>query len=330
MQFDRRDDLLSSYLVTGGAGFVGSNIVGELLERGERTRVVDNLSTGRRENIAGFLQDIEFIEGDIRDLETVRKVMKGVDYVLHQAALPSVPRSVKDPIATTESNINGTLNILIAARDAGVRKVVYASSSSVYGDTPILPKREDMKPNPLSPYAASKLTGEYYCKIFHQLFGLETVCLRYFNVFGPRQDPTSQYAAVIPRFMTAMQKGKPPVIYGDGEQTRDFTFVQNVVDANILACFSSKALGEIINIACGQQISLNRLIQIMNQILNTTLVPICLAPRPGDVRHSFADIGKAERVLKYRPIVPVDQGLEKLVQWVEINGESFREQTRYA
>lgn len=252
--------MLAKYLVTGGAGFIGSNIVEELVDRNESVRVLDNLSTGRRENIEPFMDKIEFIEGDLRDLDAVRKAVEGVDYVLHQGALPSVPRSIDEPLTTNEVNVNGTLKVLIAARDAGVKRVVYASSSSIYGNSEVLPKREDMPPNPLSPYAISKLAGENYCRIFYQIYGLETVCLRYFNVFGPRQDPTSQYSAVIPKFINAMLNGERPIIYGDGKQSRDFTFVANVVQANLLACEANGVAGELFNVACGERYTLLDLI----------------------------------------------------------------------
>ena len=241
------------YLVTGGAGFIGSHIVEELVKRGERVRVVDNLSTGKRENLQHLMDEIEFVEGDLRDLNAATRVMEGVHVVLHQAAIPSVPRSIKDPKGCTENNLNGTLHLLMAARDAGVKRVVFASSSSVYGDSPSLPKVEDFLPAPLSPYAASKLAGEYYCRVFHQVYGLETVCLRYFNVFGPRQDPLSLYAAVIPTFITLALAKKPLVVYGDGEQSRDFSFVANVVQANLLACEATGVAGEQINVGRGKQ-----------------------------------------------------------------------------
>jgi len=245
------------YLVTGGAGFIGSHLVEELVKQGQRVRVIDNLSTGKKENIKPFLGEIEFVEGDIRDLELVRAAMDGVEYVLHQAAVPSVPRSVKDPLTSNSVNVEGTLNILVAARDADVKRVVYASSSSVYGDTPVLPKHEDMKQEPRSPYAVSKLTGELYCQVFYYVYGLETVVLRYFNVFGPQQDPKSQYAAVVPKFITALLHGESPTIFGDGEQSRDFTYIENVVAANLLATKAPDVAGEVFNIAYGERITVN-------------------------------------------------------------------------
>ena len=311
---------MATYLITGGAEFIGSNIVGELVRRGEQVRILDNLSTGKRENIAPLLSPganpgVEFIEGDLRDLETVRRAVEGVDYVLHQAALPSVQRSIEDPLTTSEVNARGTLNLLIAARDAGVKRVVYASSSSIYGDSPTLPKTEEMRPAPKSPYAASKLAGEHYCQAFHQVYGLETVILRYFNVFGPNQDPTSQYAAVIPKFVTAMLRGERPVIYGDGLQSRDFTYVTNVVRANLLAAEAEGVAGEVFNIACGKRYNLLELVAVINRILGTNLTPIHTAPRPGDVRHSQADISKAERMLGYRVEVEFEEGLKRIVKW---------------
>ncbi|HIE53210.1 MAG TPA: SDR family oxidoreductase, partial [Armatimonadetes bacterium] len=303
------------YLVTGGAGFIGSHLVEELVRRGEQVRVVDNLSTGRAENLAPWREDIEFLEGDLSDPAVAQRAVEGVDYVLHQAALPSVPRSVEDPRASHEANVTGTLNLLLAARDAGVKRVVYAGSSSAYGDTPTLPKHEAMPPAPLSPYAASKLAGEYYCRVFHKVYGLETVVLRYFNIFGPRQDPTSQYAAVIPKFITALLRGDLPTIYGDGEQSRDFTYVRNVVEANLLACTAPAAVGEVINVATGTRFTINELFARLRELCGCEVEPLYAPPRPGDVRHSQADIGKAERLLGYRPVVSFREGLKLTVDW---------------
>jgi len=304
-----------TFLVTGGAGFIGSNIVEELVRRGERVRILDNFSTGKRENITPFLEDVELIEGDLCHLDTVRQATEGADYILHQGALPSVQRSVENPLDTDESNVRGTLNLLVAARDAGVRRVVYASSSAAYGDTPILPKTEEMKPAPLSPYAVSKLAGEHYCQVFYQVYGLETVALRYFNVFGPRQDPTSQYAAVIPKFVTAMLRGEQPVIYGDGEQSRDFSYVTNVVQANLLASTASGVGGQIFNIACSQRYNLLELVATINRILGTDITPVHTAPRVGDVRHSLADIARAREMLGYQVEVEFEEGLCRLIAW---------------
>jgi len=302
------------YLVTGGAGFIGSHLVERLVKEGERVRVFDNLSTGRSENIEPFLSEIEFIDGDIRDSGLVREAMGGVDYVLHQAAVPSVPRSVKDPLTTNSVNVGGTLNVLIAARDAAVKRVVYASSSSVCGDTPVLPKHEEMKPAPRSPYAVSKLGGELYCQAFYHVYGLETVALRYFNVFGPRQDPKSQYAAVIPKFITALLHGEPPTIFGDGEQSRDFTYIENVVEANLLAAKAPGVAGEVFNIACGDRITVNELARLLAEIIGVNIEPEHASPRLGDVRHSLADISKAKRLLGYESKVDVHAGLKQTVE----------------
>ncbi|MDH7516257.1 MAG: SDR family oxidoreductase [Bacteroidota bacterium] len=302
------------YLVTGGAGFIGSNIVEELLKRGERVRVLDNFSTGKRSNLLPFLGDIELVEGDIRSYHIVHEAVRGAEVVLHQAALPSVPRSIADPITTHEVNTNGTLNVLAAAREHAVRRVVFASSSSIYGDSAELPKHEGMIPNPLSPYAVSKLAGEKYMQVYYRLYGLETVSLRYFNVFGPRQNPDSQYSAVIPRFIAAVLAGRSPVVYGDGEQTRDFTYVANVVAANISAAEAPAAAGEVMNIACRERVSINRLIDDLRRLTGREVQPVYEAPRLGDVRHSFADISKAEALLGYRNIVRWETGLRMTVE----------------
>lgn len=306
---------MAHYLVTGGAGFIGSNIVEALLEKGEKVRVVDNLSTGKEENIAPFRDRIEFLEADILDIDIMKDACKGIDYVLHQAALPSVPRSVADPISSNRANVDGTVNILWAAKEAGVKRVVYASSSSAYGNQPALPKKEDMPADPLSPYAISKYAGELYTRIFHQIYGLSTVSMRYFNVFGPRQDPNSQYAAVIPNFINALINGESPVIFGDGEQSRDFTFVKNVVQANLLAAKAEKASGQMLNIACGQRITLNQLVNKLKGILDSPLDPLYTDPRPGDVKHSLADISRAERLLDYKPTYSMEEGLKETVKW---------------
>jgi len=308
---------LALYLVTGGAGFIGSNISEELVKKGEKVRILDNFSTGKRENIAGFENGIELIEGDLRDLEIVERAMVGADFVLHQGALPSVERSIKDPLTTNRVNIEGTLNVLRAALRLGVKRVVYASSSSVYGDTPTLPKSEGMKLCPQSPYAVTKLIGEEYCRVYYSVYKLETVCLRYFNVFGPRQDPGSQYAAVIPKFITLMLRGKSPPIYGDGEQSRDFTFIDNVVQANIEACKAKGAEGKVFNIACGKTVSINELVHTLNGIFQARIQPTYKSPRKGDVKHSLADISQARKVLRYSPDIRFDLGLKKTVQWFE-------------
>ncbi|MBN2246804.1 MAG: SDR family oxidoreductase [Candidatus Aminicenantes bacterium] len=308
---------MSLYLVTGGAGFIGSNIVEELLKRKNSVRVLDNFLTGKKENLTLFLDKIDLIEGDIRDIKTCHDAVRGVDYVLHQAALPSVPLSLQDPISTTDININGTLNILIASRDAQVKKLVFASSSSVYGDEPSLPKKEGKEGKPLSPYAASKLSCEKYCQVFSSAFGLPIIILRYFNVFGPRQDPRSQYAAVIPQFISSMLKGQQPVIYGDGEQTRDFSYVSNIVAANILAANIEGLAGEVFNLACGEKTSVNDLVKEINSILRTEIKPIYAPPRPGDIRHSYADISRAVHSLDYHPLVNFERGIIDTIKWYE-------------
>jgi UDP-glucose 4-epimerase len=301
-----------SVVITGGAGFIGSNLAEELATS-NRVIIIDDLSTGRKENIDHLLQkdNVKFIQGSISDLKLLQNSFRGIDFVFHQAALPSVPRSVKDPKASNEVNITGTLNVLLAARDNKVRKVVYASSSSVYGDTPALPKSEDMPPNPQSPYALTKLVGEYYCRIFHQLYNLPAVCLRYFNVYGPRQDPNSQYAAVIPRFIARLARGKPPVIYGDGEQTRDFTYIKDVVQANLVAAVGD-ATG-ILNIGRGERNSIKRLAQIIINIMGKDLQPVYEPPLPGDVRHSLADVSRA-REIGYSPEYDLETGLKQTIE----------------
>lgn len=313
---------MSKYLVTGGAGFIGSNIVEELAAMGEEVVVLDNLSTGYRDNIEEFIGDIDLIEGDIRDPEAVNKGMSGVDYVLHQAALASVPRSIDDPVLVNDVNVNGTINVLEQARKAGVRSLVYAASSSAYGDSEISPKHEELRPGPLSPYAVSKLVGEHYCSVYSNVYGLPTVSLRYFNVFGPRQDPGSQYAAVVPIFISSLLEGKTPVIYGDGEQSRDFTYVSNVVKANILAAKSEGAEGEMMNVACGDQYTVNRLLDIIKENLESDTEPKFADPRPGDVKHSLADISKAEQMIGYSVDVTFEQGLKKTIDWYRHNYKS--------
>ncbi len=308
---------MAKYLVTGGAGFIGSHISEELVKRDHEVRILDNFLTGKKENIVSLLDKIEFIEGDIKDFETCQHALEGVDFVLHQAALPSVPRSIKDPLTTNENNIRGTLNVLLASREAKVKKVVIASSSSVYGDDTHLPKIESRQGNPLSPYALSKLVGEHYCRIFSQIYGLPTVFLRYFNIFGPRQDPFSQYAAVIPNFITKMLKGEKPIIFGDGEQSRDFTFVSNVVEANILASKAQDVSGEAFNIACGERTTVNSLVNTINEVLNKNIDPVHDEPRPGDVKNSYAEISKARKMLKYEPLVPFNEGLKKTINWYQ-------------
>ena len=303
------------YLVTGAAGFIGSHIVEELVRRGDYVRTIDNYLTGKRENLEEFKDDIDILEGDIRDEEFCRYAVKGVDYVLHQAALPSVPRSVEDPIFTNQINVLGTLNMLVVSRDAGVQRFVFASSSSVYGDDPRLPKTEEMGGIPLSPYAISKQAGEKYCQVFAKLYGFYTVSLRYFNVFGPRQDPTSLYAAAVPIFITHALKGEQPIVFGDGEQSRDFTYVRNVVDANLLALQSEGIPGEVLNIACGDRITVNTLIDNIGHKLGVEINPQFDPPRPGDIEHSFADITKAENTLNFKPRFSFEDGLDKTINW---------------
>ncbi len=303
------------FVVTGGGGFIGSHIVRTLLDRGDSVRVVDDFSTGKRENLAEVEADIDLHVADIRNLEALRPVFEGADYVLHQGAIPSVPRSVQDPISSHEANCTGTLNVLIAARDAGVKRVVQASSSSVYGSNPALPKVETMRPMPVSPYAATKLTQEAYASAFYGSFGLETVSLRYFNVFGPRQDPKSQYAAVIPIFCTKLLANQSPTIYGDGEQTRDFTYVANVVQANIKAAEATEGAGGAFNIACGQRLSLNDLLARLCAIMGADIEAIYEPERVGDVKHSLADISAAQAAFGYEPSVDFDEGLRRTAEF---------------
>jgi len=302
------------YLVTGGAGFIGSHIVRRLVEESEFVRVVDNLSTGQLVRLDDVRDSIEFVDGDLADERVSDEVVRGVDFVLHQAAVPSVQRSVCDPTGTNRSNVTATLNLLESCRKAGVRRFVYAASSSVYGDTEVLPKTEEMPPNPLSPYALQKFVGERYCKLYYDLYGLETVSLRYFNVFGPDQDPHSEYSAVIPKFVTKLLANEPITVYGDGEQSRDFTYVGNVVEANLLALRAFEVSGNVCNIGCGEHITLNKLIRLLEEILGVKSNVNYAAPKPGDVRHSLADITRARRLLGYEPKVMVKEGLSRTVQ----------------
>jgi UDP-glucose 4-epimerase len=305
------------YLVTGGAGFIGSNIVKKILNNGDFVRVVDDFSTGHKENIEEFLENknFELIEGDLLDARIAEKSVKDIDFVLHEAALASVPRSIKDPVKSNNVNIVGTLNLLIAARDEKIKKFVYASSSSIYGNNPELPKKEDFPVMPISPYALQKYAGERYCQIFWSVYGLPTVCLRYFNVFGPKQDPNSQYAAVIPKFISSFLKNERPIIFGTGEQSRDFTFVDNVVEGNLLAAGAKGGNGEVLNLACGDQISLNQLIKFLGDISGKNLQPEHQPKREGDVMHSKADISKIKKVLRYSPLVTLRDGLVKTFEW---------------
>src|SRR4051812_28343599 len=303
---------MAHYLVTGGAGFIGSHLAEELVRRGERVRIVDSLITGKKQNIA-HLSGVEFIHGDLAELDVARNAVAGIDFVLHQAAIPSVPRSVQDPITTNRANIDASLNVLVAARDAGVRRLVYAGSSSAYGNTPTLPKVETMPTAPLSPYALQKLVAEQYCQMFTRLYGLETVTIRYFNVFGPRQDPSSPYSGVISLFISALCEGRQPTIYGDGEHTRDFTYVANVVDGVLRAATAEGASGEVINVAVGGRISLNHLFETVRDLVGAKVQPIYAAPRAGDVKDSQADISKARRILGYEPSISFEQGLDDTV-----------------
>lgn len=305
--------------MTGGAGFIGSNICRKLISQGCFVRVIDNLLTGKKSNLTGIIDSIEFIEADMGDERIARTAMKDVDVVLHQGALPSVPRSVDNPAATHKHCVDATFTLLLAARDAGIKRFVYASSSSAYGDTPTLPKVETINPEPLSPYAAAKLTGEYYCSVFYKVFGLETVSLRYFNVFGPYQDPTSQYAAAIPAFVTAILKQQPPTVFGDGEQSRDFTYVDNVVEANLLAARVEHTAGQVLNIACGQAVTVNEIIDMINDLTGNNIKPIYTDPRPGDVKHSLADITLAKKLIGFEPTVPFRQGLQLAIDWYRDN-----------
>jgi UDP-glucose 4-epimerase len=310
---------MSNVLVTGGAGFIGSNLTEALLQRGHFVRVLDDFSTGKKENLifGRKYTSPEIIEGDIRDFRTCQKAVKGIEYVFHQAALPSVQRSIEDPETSNAVNVGGTLNILLAAKETGVKRVIYASSSSVYGDTPTLPKHEEMPSNPLSPYALQKYIGEQYCRLFYQLYGLDTISLRYFNIFGPKQDPNSVYSAVIPKFIDALLHGRSPIIFGDGEQSRDFTYIENVVQANLLALSAEHLQGEAMNIACGKRISLNQLLNVLKEILGSKLSPIYEEPRKGDVKHSLADIRKGKEIINYEPIVGIEIGLKKTVEFFQ-------------
>ncbi|MFH2048226.1 MAG: SDR family oxidoreductase [bacterium] len=302
------------FLITGGAGFIGSNLTEALVANGDKVRIIDNFSSGKRENIAHLEDKIEVIDGDIRDYWTVIQAVEGIDYVLHQAALPSVPRSVKNPLTSNEVNINGTLNMLEASKNAGVKKFVMASSSSVYGESVELPKHEGLRPDPLSPYAVTKLTAEYYLKVYWQLYNFPTVALRYFNIFGPKQDPASQYAAVVPKFITSLLVNKPPTVFGDGEQSRDFTYIDNCVNANIVAATNNKVCGDYFNVACGGQFTLNDLLDELRNIIGTDTQAKYVDPRPGDIMHSFASVEKL-KAFGYNPTVSFKEGLKKTVNF---------------
>jgi UDP-glucose 4-epimerase len=310
---------MAVYVVTGGGGFIGSHIVEELIRRNETVKIIDNFSTGKRENVEPFRTKAEVIETDISESPDLAKILKGADYVIHQAAIPSVPKSIIDPLKSHQANVNGTLQLLIASRDAGIKRVVYASSSSLYGDSPTLPKHEGMMPNPLSPYGAQKLFAEMYCQVFTKAYGLETVSLRYFNVFGPRQDATSQYSGVLALFIPAVLEGRRPTIYGDGQQSRDFTYVKNVVEANLLACKAPGAAGQVFNVACGDRITVNSMLQQINQVTGKDISPIYAEQRAGDIKHSQADITRARADLAYDPQVSFAEGLRHTIEWYREN-----------
>lgn len=310
---------MAVYVVTGGGGFIGSHIVEELLRRNETVKVIDNFSTGKHENVGPFEDDAEIIQTDIAEAKNLAHFLRGADYVIHQAAIPSVPKSIIDPVKSHQANVNGTLRLLVACREAGVKRVVYASSSSLYGDSPTLPKHEGMMPNPLSPYGAQKLFGEMYCQVFTKAYGLETVSLRYFNVFGPRQDATSQYSGVLALFIPAVLQGRPPTIYGDGLQSRDFTYVQNVVEANLLACKAPGVGGQVFNVACGDRITVNSMLQQINKITGKNITPIFAEPRAGDIKHSQADIARAKEHLGYEPKMSFEEGLRHTIEWYREN-----------
>jgi len=310
---------MTKFLVTGGAGFIGSNICRELISQGCFVRVVDNLLTGKKSNLASIIDKVDFIQADMGDAEVAQSAMKDIDVVLHLGALPSVPLSVDNPEPTHRHCVDATFSLLLAARDAGVKRFVYSASSSAYGDAPISPKVETLKPMPLSPYAVAKLVGEYYCSVFYQVFGLETISLRYFNVFGPQQDPASQYAAAIPAFVTAILKDEPPTIYGDGEQSRDFTYIDNVVQANLLAARTKQTKGEVINIACGLAVTVNEIIAMINDTVGKNVKPNYTDSRPGDVKHSLADITLAEKTIGFKPKVTFSEGLQKAIEWYREN-----------
>ena len=312
---------MSTYLITGVAGFIGSSLARAVLEQGDRVRRVDNFATGKLENLQEILHQIDFREADILDLDAMNEACKGVDYVLHQAAIPSVPKSVLDPLGSNRANVDGTVNVLVAARDAKVKRVVYAASSSAYGDTPTLPKHEEMAPHPLSPYAVAKLASEYYMVSFFRCYGLETVSLRYFNIFGPRQDPTSPYSGVLAKFIIQMLRGEQPTIFGDGEQSRDFTYIDNAVSANLLACKapSQKVAGGVFNVATGRRVNLKETFRILKEFTGFQDEVKFGPERPGDVKHSLADISRAKKHLGYTPIVHFEEGLKKTVDWYRVN-----------
>ena len=310
---------MGRYVVTGGAGFIGSHIVEELLLRNEKVAIIDNFSTGKRDNVKPFEGTAEIIDTDLADAKNLAQIIKDADYVIHQAAIPSVPKSIIDPVKSHHANVNGTLQLLVACREAGVKRVVYASSSSLYGDSPTLPKHEGMMPNPLSPYGAQKLFAEMYCQVFTKAYGLETVSLRYFNVFGPRQDATSQYSGVLALFIPAVLQGRRPTIYGDGEQSRDFTYVKNVVEANLLACRAPGVGGQVFNVACGDRITVNSMLQQINKITGKDISPVYAEARAGDIKHSQADVRLAKERIGYHAKVSFEEGLRNTIDWYRQN-----------
>ena len=317
---------MAKYLVTGAAGFIGSSLVRALLNRGEQVRGVDNFSTGRRENLDGILDRMDFRDADLLDLDAMRTACEGMDFVLHQAAIPSVPKSVVDPLGSNRANVDGTANVLVAARDAKVQRVVYAASSSAYGDTPTLPKHEAMRPDPISPYAVAKLASEYYMVSFYRCYGLETVSLRYFNIFGPRQDPSSPYSGVLAKFTTSMLRGEQPVIFGDGEQSRDFNYIDNAVSANLLACSApaSECAGRVFNIATGRRVTLNETVEVLRKLTGYTGTVKYAAERQGDIKHSLADISLAQKHLGYKPLVDFEEGLRRTVEWYQTETQAAK------
>lgn len=308
-----------NFLVTGGAGFIGSNICTKLVAEGHAVRVIDNLLTGKKSNLNEILDRIDFIEADMGDPAVADRAMQDIDVVLHEGAVPSVPKSIDDPVTTHRHCVDATFNLLVAARDRKVKRFVYAASSSAYGDSETLPKVETMVTSPKSPYAAAKLFGEYYCSVFAKVYGLQTVSLRYFNVFGPRQDPASEYAAAIPAFVMHILKNESPLVYGDGEQTRDFTYIDNVVHANLLAAKAERTAGEVVNVACGDRISVNEIIALINEICKTNVTPRYAPTRPGDVKHSMAAIERARQLIGFEPVVPFREGLVKAIDWYRAN-----------
>jgi UDP-glucose 4-epimerase len=310
---------MSTYVVTGGAGFIGSHIAEALLRQNQTVRIVDNFSTGKSDNIASFQKDVEVFTLDIADGTGLKDAFRGADYVIHEAAIPSVPKSMLDPVSSNRANVDGTLNVLVAARDAGVKRLVYASSSSLYGDSPTLPKHEEMTPNPMSPYGAQKLFAEIYCKVFWKAYQFETVALRYFNVFGPKQDPTSQYSGVLAKFIPAVIQNRQPTIYGDGTQSRDFTYVANIVDANLLACTAPGIAGEAFNVACGDRITVNSMLAQINKIEGKNVAAIFAPVRSGDILHSQADVTKARSMMGYHPKTTFEEGLRRTIEWYKAN-----------